>query len=182
MNLDSSAPRSHQFILSQLQQFRYMVSEQPTEAASLPVNAPGTYWAHSQSRISPSVDLQTSSTLVKQTVRLSVDMRRCSGVCGQEVRGKHAERSCPLLRCWIWHFMLVQDFSARSQRDAPGARRERRRPALLPFPPVCWRRIMTRTGMGLFNGSRGVHVEIKSPRIKSSFWKQSLSFSLQLLP
>lgn len=97
-------------------------------------------------------------------------MSRCGGVCGQEVRG-----SCPLLRCWIWHFLLVQDFSARSQR-----RRKKRAyvgPHFYLFLRCADAGLWHAPG-GLFNGSRGV----QSPRINSSFYEQSLSFSLQLSP
>lgn len=84
--------------------------------------------------------------------------------------GKHAERSCPLLRCWIWHFLLVQDFSARSQR-----RRKKRATSDRTFtfssgvltPVYDTHRVVYSAAAAGFN------------RINSSFYKQSLS-SLQL--
>lgn len=119
------------------------------DAASLPVNAPGTYWAHSRSRISPSAGLQTSSRLVKQIVRPgSVHMKQ---LCWELCRTGGPERSCPLLRCWSRHFVRIQGFCARWQRGAPGAGGVRRRTSLFTFPfTVCWRWFVTRTGMGCF--------------------------------
>lgn len=66
MNSDAwrSAPLlpSHQLVHSQLTQHSLHQRGQPV---SLPVNAPGTYWARRQPRISPSEGLQTCSRLVR---------------------------------------------------------------------------------------------------------------------
>lgn len=143
-----------------------------TEAASLPVNAPGTYWAHRQSRISPSADVQTSSGLVKcwhETMGEEFGATRGSGRSGAG-----AERSCPLLRCWSWHLVPARRDSEarRAQEETDGGQR-----SSLPLT-VCWRRIMTSADSGLFKRSLVVRVGIKSPRNQSSSWRHRRSLSL----
>lgn len=81
--------------------------------------------------------------------------------------GEPAERSCPLLRCWIWHFLLVQGFSARRKKRAYVG------PHFYLFLRCADAGLWHAPG-GLFNGSRGV----QSPRINSSFYKQGVSPSL----
>lgn len=123
MNSDAwrSAQRSPtQFI------HNYHHSCSATEAASLPVNAPGTYWAHRQSRISPSADVQTSSGLVKcwhETMGEEFGATRGSGRSGGG-----AELSSPQV------LKLTLGSCAPRQRGAPRARGDRRRAALFPSP------------------------------------------------
>lgn len=168
MNSDAwrSAQRSPtQFI------HNYHHSCSATEAASLPVNAPGTYWAHRQSRISPSADVQTSSGLVK-CCRHETMGEEFGATRGSGRSGGGAERSCPLLRCWSWHLVPARRDSEarRAQEETDGGQR-----SSLPLT-VCWRRIMTSADSGLFKGSL-VRVGIKSLRNQSSSWRHRRSLS-----
>lgn len=79
---------------------------------------------------------------------------------------EHAERSCPLLRCWSWHFALIQDFSAgdtEAQEECDVG------------PHYRFWGVIKKEGKN------------KSPRFKSSFWdalpfSRSLSSSVGLSP
>lgn len=119
--MNSNAWRSAQRFPTQfIHNYRHSCSA--TEAATLPVNAPGTYWAHRQSRISPSADVRTSSGLVKcwhETTGEEFGATRGSGRSG-------AELSSPQV------LKLTLGSCAPRQWGAPRARGDRRRAALFP--------------------------------------------------